>query len=634
MAAASAALGQPANDVCTNATPIPFGGTLVASNVGATSDVLTGGCTQGDEADVWFTFTAPYEQGFTFSTRPTGDRLDTTITVWPACDAISGESLACSDDQHFPFGSLDASVDVDLLAGQSVVIRVASFGGRTGSFQIHADRRVFSGAAYNDRCENAQVVTWPSHVRGTSASEIDSDVSDCGSNDVRDVWYEFTAPETRQYDFFLTHPGLFAVFVGVWDGCDGTELTCGLQQTSIELAAGQRVLIRVAAFEYAASEYIFNVGPYPEYPVPDNASCQTPAEIGDVGVYAGTTNGALPAHFFFGGGPCMANLGPVVWYRFTAPRAGIFVFDTSDTTGMTDTLLAAFGSCDNMELPSGMIGCDNNLGRGDLARIVLGAEFPGASALIAVTGADYQFGDFVLNVYELPEPPANSVCDGAQEILLGQSLVQDNLNSAGTTTSSCDDFDFLATWFSFIAPVDGLYKIDTMPSTDEPYLTLSLYDDCGGAELACLFEPLGYTEATTFLAAGQRVLIRLGASNLAYVGIHVGPGPDPDVAGACCDGTACSIAVDEAACIASGGTYQGPGELCQDTDENPVTCCVANYDRRNGVGVADLFGFLDDWFATFLSEGPDFPADIDRSGVVNVADLFGFLDAWFVGCPR
>ena len=61
---------------------------------------------------------------------------------------------------------------------------------------------------------------------------------------------------------------------------------------------------------------------------------------------------------------------------------------------------------------------------------------------------------------------------------------------------------------------------------------------------------------------------------------------------------------------------------------------MANYDRRNGVGVADLFGFLDDWFATFLSEGPDFPADIDRSGVVNVADLFGFLDAWFVGCPR
>ena len=65
---------------------------------------------------------------------------------------------------------------------------------------------------------------------------------------------------------------------------------------------------------------------------------------------------------------------------------------------------------------------------------------------------------------------------------------------------------------------------------------------------------------------------------------------------------------------------------------NPITCCPANFDHVGGVGVADLFGFLDAWFAEFNTSGPNLASDFDHDQSATVADLFGFLDAWFLGC--
>ena len=63
----------------------------------------------------------------------------------------------------------------------------------------------------------------------------------------------------------------------------------------------------------------------------------------------------------------------------------------------------------------------------------------------------------------------------------------------------------------------------------------------------------------------------------------------------------------------------------------PLPRCPADYDASGGVNVADLFVFLDAWFAQVLSGGaPGTPsADFDSNLTVNVADLFAFLDAWF-----
>ena len=64
--------------------------------------------------------------------------------------------------------------------------------------------------------------------------------------------------------------------------------------------------------------------------------------------------------------------------------------------------------------------------------------------------------------------------------------------------------------------------------------------------------------------------------------------------------------------------------------------CAAEFDGVAGVSVADLFGFLDAWFAQF-GVGPGMPsADFDHDLDVDVADLFAYLDAWFAefgSCP-
>lgn len=54
--------------------------------------------------------------------------------------------------------------------------------------------------------------------------------------------------------------------------------------------------------------------------------------------------------------------------------------------------------------------------------------------------------------------------------------------------------------------------------------------------------------------------------------------------------------------------------------------CPADFDRAGGVTVADIFSFLNAWFAGDVS------ADFDGIDGVQVADIFGFLNRWFSGC--
>lgn len=72
------------------------------------------------------------------------------------------------------------------------------------------------------------------------------------------------------------------------------------------------------------------------------------------------------------------------------------------------------------------------------------------------------------------------------------------------------------------------------------------------------------------------------------------------------------------------------------TDSAPLTIrfqvgtvCEADYDHSGVVDVADLFLFLDDWFAQNGSTGGHFDPDVDHDMDVDVVDLFAFLDSWF-----
>lgn len=97
--------------------------------------------------------------------------------------------------------------------------------------------------------------------------------------------------------------------------------------------------------------------------------------------------------------------------------------------------------------------------------------------------------------------------------------------------------------------------------------------------------------------------------------------PAPPATGACCTGSQCAVTT-AAACT---GAFQGTNSVCGQSG-NPTTCCPANFDGVGGLGVQDIFGFLNAWFAL------DPRADFDASGSTTVQDIFTFLNAWFAGC--
>jgi hypothetical protein len=55
--------------------------------------------------------------------------------------------------------------------------------------------------------------------------------------------------------------------------------------------------------------------------------------------------------------------------------------------------------------------------------------------------------------------------------------------------------------------------------------------------------------------------------------------------------------------------------------------CTADFNSDGATGVADIFSYLNNWFAGYPA------ADINDDQRVTVQDIFGFLGAWFSGCP-
>jgi hypothetical protein len=62
------------------------------------------------------------------------------------------------------------------------------------------------------------------------------------------------------------------------------------------------------------------------------------------------------------------------------------------------------------------------------------------------------------------------------------------------------------------------------------------------------------------------------------------------------------------------------------SDEATYTICPADFDCSGAVGVADIFGYLNAWFAG------DPRCEFDGVGGLQVADIFAYLNAWFAGC--
>lgn len=130
-----APLVAPVHDDCSSALVIAEG-TVTGSTTDATPDGSSACDSSPGALDVWFRFTASEARAVTFDTY--GSSYDTLLSIHDACPGDQAAmELGCADDSG---GTLQSELTLNLVANEEVWVRVAGFGGSSGSFQLNVGR--------------------------------------------------------------------------------------------------------------------------------------------------------------------------------------------------------------------------------------------------------------------------------------------------------------------------------------------------------------------------------------------------------------------------------------------------------------------------------------------------------------
>jgi len=165
----------PANDLCANAIPIVAPGVYNFDNTGAGTDFTPTDpypCDAGYN-DIWYCLTA--QSSCSVYVNTCGSTIDTRLYVYNGCSCPPGSVVGCNDD----FCGLQSQVGFIAIAGESYLIRVASYGSTTQG----------AGTLTLTTCAPCPDVT---------------DLTVLLSPDNSHVWLHFTAPTAGDYDIYST----------------------------------------------------------------------------------------------------------------------------------------------------------------------------------------------------------------------------------------------------------------------------------------------------------------------------------------------------------------------------------------------------------------------------------------------
>ncbi|AQQ69685.1 V8-like Glu-specific endopeptidase [Limihaloglobus sulfuriphilus] len=238
----------PEHDDCAGAIAVTESAAYSGSTAGATG-TQTSSCGDNDTNDVWHVFT-PAAAGL-YSLSLCGSSFDTTLAVYDEC---GGAELACNDDSC----EYQSMLTLQLNAGEDYYIRIAGYGGETGSYTLVVEP---VSAVLNDDCANAAVIAEDSPTAGSTIGATGSFESSCASHDFYDVWYSYTPSQSGTAAIEI-QSGSFDTTLSVWDGCGGAELACnddhgegGLSAVELFVQGGTEYLIRVAGYGYAVGDF-------------------------------------------------------------------------------------------------------------------------------------------------------------------------------------------------------------------------------------------------------------------------------------------------------------------------------------------------------------------------------------------
>ena len=231
-------------------------------------------------------------------------------------------------------------------------------------------------------------------------------------------------------------------------------------------------------------------------------------------------------------------------------------------------------------------------------------------------------------------PPINETCATAIPVTNGAPAAEGDTTLASfddDTEADCEEYSDKDLWYVYTATCTGTVHVDTEGS-DVWDTVLSVWDECGGNEIACENDgPSGSLAALEFDAiAGETYYIRFATYNGISGQFQLNISCEEAPQGACCFGDSCVIDY-RLTCEAAGGSYGGDGTVCAAED------C-------NGNGVEDLCDILngdsEDCNGNLIPDECDIDSgaslDRDSNGVPDECDPDcngnGIIDGCDVSC--
>lgn len=237
-----------------------------------------------------------------------------------------------------------------------------------------------------------------------------------------------------------------------------------------------------------------------------NDQCLT-AELVTDGAPAAADDNAPAALADDGEAGCQPDSSHDVWFEYVATCNGNVTVDTLDS-GQLDTVLSAYDGCGGAELA-----CNDDFDDSLRSQMRFSATLGTSYWIRLASYADP--GPYQLNIACRVAPP-NDICSNALNIRAGIPAVGNNAGAAplDDAAASCRPGADHDVWFSYLARCAGPVTLDTFGSSQgDP--VLSVYDACGGTEMACNDDAVGgdslQAELTFTPVFMQRYWVRLAS---------------------------------------------------------------------------------------------------------------------------
>jgi len=544
-----------ANDECSGAEAIAGDGAFAFDNTAGSTGTEGQNeyiCYQFGSStidnDVWFAWTADLDGDVVVDTCG-GTSMDSKLSISSgSCGALT--SLSCNDDTC----GLQSSVGCPVSNGSTYYIQVGNFPGATGgtgNINVVQTATPPSGPA-GDECSSPIVIAGNVDIAFDTTGAT---TGTAGSQDPRcnnDIWFEYTADADGNATFSTCNDtgatageATFDTKIHVYSGAgcpaDGQASDannddgagCGAFSSHLSgfgVTSGSTYMVQLGGWSVGETGTgILSCSIEAVQPPPANDDCATPDAIAGQGSFAyDNTQGTTGAEgqnegicYDFGSSAVDNDL----WFSWTADVTGDATVDTCGSG--PDTKISAY---DGSGCPSaGSIACNDDT-----------CALQSSITFAVTSGSTYtiQTGNFpgalggatTLNIAisALPDHPYDDCGTTSGVLADGANLVDTTGASYGSNPASGSNVSSCYTasedvWYSYTAASSGLVVLALCDLAGNPAAdfdtVLSVYDSCGGSEIACNDDYCAFMSALAFQAtAGSTYMVNVGGWSAGEVG--------------------------------------------------------------------------------------------------------------------